>query len=128
MGLAPPLGNSVCATGWGFKRTPGTPPTEPIFLTFDVVYFYRPQRSCGQGNIFTGVCLSTGGRGGLLPGGVCSWGGVSCPGGCLVPGGLLPGGSASGGVCSWGMSGPRGGSAPPIFFYIFLKKFLKIFF
>ena len=27
---------------------------------------YRPQRSCGQGNIFTGVCLSTGG-GGCLP-------------------------------------------------------------
>ena len=24
--------------------------------------FYRPQRSCGQGNVFTGVCLSTGGR------------------------------------------------------------------
>ena len=23
--------------------------------------FYRPQRSCGQGNVFTGVCLSTGG-------------------------------------------------------------------
>ena len=23
---------------------------------------YRPQRSCGQGNVFTGVCLSTGGR------------------------------------------------------------------
>ena len=22
---------------------------------------YRPQRSCGQGNVFTGVCLSTGG-------------------------------------------------------------------
>ena len=28
--------------------------------------FYRPQRSCGQGNVFTGVCLSTGG-GGCLP-------------------------------------------------------------
>ena len=25
--------------------------------------FYRPQRSCGQGNVFTGVCLSTGGEG-----------------------------------------------------------------
>ena len=23
-------------------------------------HFYRPQRSCGQGNVFTGVCLSTG--------------------------------------------------------------------
>ena len=27
--------------------------------------YYRPQRSCGQGNVFTGVCLSTGG--GCLP-------------------------------------------------------------
>ena len=27
---------------------------------------YRPQRSCGQGNVFTGVCLSTG-EGGCLP-------------------------------------------------------------
>ena len=26
-------------------------------------YIYRPQRSCGQGNVFTGVCLSTGGEG-----------------------------------------------------------------
>ena len=23
-------------------------------------FYYRPQRSCGQGNVFTGVCLSTG--------------------------------------------------------------------
>ena len=31
-------------------------------------YFYWPQRSCGQGNVFTGVCLSTGGvGGGCLP-------------------------------------------------------------
>ena len=27
-----------------------------------LVFYYRPQRSCGQGNVFTGVCLSTGGR------------------------------------------------------------------
>ena len=32
-----------------------------ISIKLDV--FYRPQRSCGQGNIFTGVCLSTGGEG-----------------------------------------------------------------
>ena len=25
-------------------------------------YCYRPQRSCGQGNVFASVCLSTGGR------------------------------------------------------------------
>ena len=27
----------------------------------DRITFYRTQRSCGQGNVFTGVCLSTGG-------------------------------------------------------------------
>ena len=26
------------------------------------VSYYWPQRSCGQGNVLTGVCLSTGGR------------------------------------------------------------------
>ena len=31
-------------------------------------YFYRPQTKFGQGNMFTGVCLSTGGC--LLPGGL----------------------------------------------------------
>ena len=31
------------------------------FFVFPSGYFYRPQRSCGQGNVFTGVCLSTGG-------------------------------------------------------------------
>ena len=40
--------------------------------------FYRPQRSCGQGNIFTGVCLSTGG-GGCLP---------QCMLGCHTPPGM----------------------------------------
>ena len=25
------------------------------------LFYYRPQRKCGQGNVFTGVCLSTGG-------------------------------------------------------------------
>ena len=34
------------------------------YLIFNT-YYYRPQRSCGQGNVFTGVCLSTGG--GCLP-------------------------------------------------------------
>ena len=28
-------------------------------------FFYRPQRSCGQGNVFTGVCLSSGGGEGV---------------------------------------------------------------
>ena len=26
---------------------------------FPLTYYYQPQRSCGQGNVFTGVCLST---------------------------------------------------------------------
>ena len=30
---------------------------------FSCMHSYRPQRSCGQGNVFTGVCLSTGGEG-----------------------------------------------------------------
>ena len=33
-----------------------------LVLFRKVWYYYRPQRSCGQGNVFTGVCLSTGGR------------------------------------------------------------------
>ena len=31
-------------------------------ITDNRIHNYRPQRSCGQGDIFTGVCLSTGGR------------------------------------------------------------------
>ena len=30
---------------------------------FPFYHYYRPQRSCGQGNVFTGVRLSTGGEG-----------------------------------------------------------------
>ena len=86
---------------------------------------YRPQRSCGQGYVFTRVCDSVngGGGGGVLSqhalqvvsqhalqqvsGGACSGG--SAPGGgcllqrvgCLLLGGLLPGGCLlCGGVCS----------------------------
>ena len=36
-------------------------------ISFHILTFcldlYRPQRSCGQGNVFTGVSLSTGGEG-----------------------------------------------------------------
>ena len=51
------------------------------------------KRSLGQGNMFTGVCLSTGV-------GACSWGGymvqgVHAPGGVHDPGGGLPGGDPS---------------------------------
>ena len=31
------------------------------FSIFSLLHNYRTQRSCGQGNVFTGVCLSTGG-------------------------------------------------------------------
>ena len=45
------------------------------------ILYYRPKRSFGQGYIFTGVCLSTGG-------GACSkfWGGACSKffGGCLL--------------------------------------------
>ena len=47
--------------------------TENKVITLNI---YRPQRSCGQGNVFTGVCLSTGG-GGCLP--QCMLGCHSCP-------------------------------------------------
>ena len=77
------------------------------------------KRSLGQGNMFTGVCLSTGRQGwgvssqwGLLPGGGGAWsGGVHGPRGCMVPG-----------VCAWsrgwvlgcqgvvGVHGPGGGA------------------
>ena len=62
--------------------------------------FTARKRSLGQGNVFTGVCLSTGEvpgpggwRGCLLPGGVPALGGgVPAPGGLVwgVPGGDLP--------------------------------------
>ena len=35
--------------------------------TKKVIRYYRPKRSFGQGNIFTGVCLSTGGGPGQVP-------------------------------------------------------------
>ena len=70
------------------------------------------KRGLGQGNMFTGVCLST--RGG-------AWSGGLVPGGCLVPGVpgpgggyLLPRGALSwGGICSRGVPGgaPRTATA-----------------
>ena len=83
-------------------------------------YFYRPQRSCGQGYVFTRVCDSVN-RGGAIA--ACIAGGIpAClaaglrgvppPRGGRVPG---PGGVAcswgaegawsKGGVCSWGRRG-----------------------
>ena len=40
--------------------------TAGTFIAVNYKFFYRPKRSFGQGNVFTGVCLSTGG-GGCLP-------------------------------------------------------------
>ena len=71
------------------------------------------ERSVGQDNMFTGVCLSTGGcllLGGclvqgdrcLLPGGLV-WGWVPAPGGGLVSGGVP-------GLGGWGVPG---GDCPP---------------
>ena len=64
------------------------------------------KQSLGQGNMFTGVCLSTGG--GLL------LGGCLLPEGCMVLEGVGPGGVCSrGGVCSGGVPGgdPRTATA-----------------
>ena len=63
---------------------------------FDLLLvFTARKRSLGQGNMFTGVCLSTGGL-------------VHCPGwGCMVPGGAW-----SRGVCVHGPGGVPGGNPP----------------
>ena len=59
--------------------------------------FTARKRSLGQGNMLTGVCLSTGGC--LVPRGAWSWGRLVPGEGCLVPGGAcLVGGVWSGGV------------------------------
>ena len=56
------------------------------------MFYYRPKRSFGQGNVFTGVCLSRGGGSPCLPGGVlhgCQGGSPWLPGGFSTEGGLL---------------------------------------
>ena len=45
---------------WLSPRFPRSPATF-AGLTLSICY-YRPQRSCGQGNVFTGVCDSVHGR------------------------------------------------------------------
>ena len=62
-------------------------------------FYYRPQRSCGQGNVFTGVCLSTGG-GGCLP---------LCMLGCHTP----PHGEPPAWRTPPGMENPPGWRTPP---------------
>ena len=77
------------------------------------------KQSLGQGNMFTGVCLSTGGcmvpggawsRGCMVPGGVHGPRGVHRPGGCMVPGGSWSRGVHGHWGCawSWGMHGLGG--------------------
>ena len=74
--------------------------------------FTARKRSLGQGNMFTGVCLSTGGGGGLVLG-VPAPGGPGPGGwGYLVQiGGAWSGGVWLGGACSGGggWPAPRGG-------------------
>ena len=38
-----------------------------VIVSLSLTHIYRPQRSCGQGNIFTPVCHSVHRRGGGLP-------------------------------------------------------------
>ena len=49
--------------------------------SFDFVIFTSRKRSLGQGNVFTGVCLSTEGG---LPGSLSLEGGVYIQGGCFL--------------------------------------------
>ena len=74
-----------------------------------VTVYYRPQRSCGQGNIFTGICLATG---------VC----VLSRGG-----GVWSGGWWSGGCLVWGVAPPKFfGGGIFYFFYFFIFWFFLI--
>ena len=101
---------------------------------------YRPQRSCGQGNIFTPVCHSVHRGVYLVPWGVLSpMGGYLVQGMYLVLGGVLSPrgvsglggwswgrgwGSGPGGCLVWGMSGL--GRLPPKKFSLFI--YFKFFF
>ena len=97
-----------------FHMKPGRKDNFRAFQNFQAVpvLFTARKRSLGQGNMFTGVCLSTGGcllqeggawSGGCLLGGVPPPGGASSEGpapgwGCLLPGGCLLWGSGLGGA------------------------------
>ena len=65
---------------------------EQDHLKISAIHFYRPQTKYGQGNVFTGICLSTGGssvhKGVSVQGVSVRGGGPLCPGGGLCPGGL----------------------------------------
>ena len=90
------------------------------------VTFLPAATKLGQGNKFTGVCLSTRGGGGLPEGGVvCPGGWVFCQGGWSAWWGGLPGGSLRG-------VPPKKfkGGAPPFFFFnlFFVVDFFGIYF
>ena len=89
--------------------------SKPIAHTSSIIY-YRLQRSCGQGNIFTSVCHS-------VHRGVYLVLGVYLVGGYLVRGSGLGGPGL--GAWSGGVSG-LGDYLPKNFFFLFLE-FLKNF-
>ena len=80
--------------------------------------FYRSQRSCGQGYVFTRVCDSVHGGVCVIPaciaGGILACLAAGLGGGCLLLGGVcFQGVCLLLGVCSqgcllWGVSAPRG--------------------
>ena len=80
-----------------------------------VPYYYRQQTKLREGNVFRGVCLSTGGSlsRGLCPGGLCpgrSLSGVVSVEGISVEGISVEGVSVEGGLCPGGLgslSGPQ---------------------
>ena len=81
--------------------------TEDVRILHCILFIVTARkRSLGQGNVFTGVCLSTGGV--PAPRG---WSGL---GGCLLLGecACSEGGACSGGACSWGGAAPGGVPAP----------------
>ena len=82
-------------------------PLDPVVINLLIT---ARNRSLGQGNTFTGVCLSTGGVHGpgvAWSGGCMVLGGVHDPGGAWSQGVHGPGGCmVQGGAWSWGVHGP----------------------
>ena len=74
--------------------------TSQFGVKIDFIFFITARKqSLGQGDMFTGVCLSTGGC--LVP-----WGWGAWSRGVPAPGGLVPRGACSRGVWSGGVPGP----------------------
>ena len=68
-----------------------SPPTKVGARTNFEYHYYHPQTKLREGNVFTHVCDSVHGGGGLWPRGVSVWEG-------FVQGGLCPGGVSVQGV------------------------------